>query len=644
LLTPTVYASSSGNILWRNQLTGENAIYNFDSAPLSIKKLPKVATRWQLHQGDFDGDGDADLLWRDYLTGKNWIYLLQSQQVLSSSPLNVAANTWKVAALGDLNGDSKDDIVWRNSETGAIWLYLMNGNKIAQSVGITNISDPDWQLVGASDFNGDGTDDLFLRHRTEQTNIIYSMKDGRIDEEYQLNNVSNSWMLSQFADINGDGTSDLIWRHQTSGVVWFSGMNNGLISQSRQVNTVGDLSWKIVASGDFDNNGFDDLLWRHQESGKNVIYYMRNGEVQSIKTLNRIQDTNWKVVAKAGMAATDYSQSLNPGLQGRLFYQKDNNSAYLMDLASGKYRLISGTNWEDQDDRIPLGTNAVRATPSLYVNRNMMLTVAHCRSGGDALAPDYSCLIPQNYSGEYGTQTDIVYDPMMPAKLSRNGQHFAYFRRWGISSTDDHLFEIYDLSGDLVSQRILDGRDFEWMLDDSLVYIEDNRTIGVTGPLSTNLFLTLTLPDSVVGNLADLSLSPDGKRLAFFMLEASTPFASVYGLVYTLDLETGNIYLLATMPEEEGSSASIYRPQWSPDGKWLLVTVGGSTGQDGNSLGTLPYLYTIPTNLDYVATLSIDDAKKSPAVIRLKRYDQGVDLPGSETFEKFPKLDYYWLP
>ena len=43
----------------------------------------------------------------------------------------VAEPDWKIVGNGDYDGDGNADILWRNSVTGQNWMYLMNGATIA---------------------------------------------------------------------------------------------------------------------------------------------------------------------------------------------------------------------------------------------------------------------------------------------------------------------------------------------------------------------------------------------------------------------------------------------------------------------------------------------------------------------------------
>ena len=81
--------------------------------------------------GDYNGDGKADILWRNTSTGQNWMYLMNGSSIANSVPVDTVSNQlWKIAGDGDYNGDGRSDVLWRNDASGENRLYLMDANSI----------------------------------------------------------------------------------------------------------------------------------------------------------------------------------------------------------------------------------------------------------------------------------------------------------------------------------------------------------------------------------------------------------------------------------------------------------------------------------------------------------------------------------
>src|SRR5438552_6963626 len=83
-----------------------------------ITALPDPA--WTVAgSGDFDGDGHSDILWRNTLTGENAIWLMNGSSVSSQSFIQaVPDRNWTTVKIGDFDGDGKADILWRNKSNG----------------------------------------------------------------------------------------------------------------------------------------------------------------------------------------------------------------------------------------------------------------------------------------------------------------------------------------------------------------------------------------------------------------------------------------------------------------------------------------------------------------------------------------------
>ena len=92
------------DLLWRDNATGRNAIWNRGLAGTSSVGLPALSQlAWRVVGiADFTGDGKADILWRDMASGRNMIWPAADAEL--TIPLATVANqAWIVAAVGDFH-------------------------------------------------------------------------------------------------------------------------------------------------------------------------------------------------------------------------------------------------------------------------------------------------------------------------------------------------------------------------------------------------------------------------------------------------------------------------------------------------------------------------------------------------------------
>ena len=91
------------------------------------------------------------------------------------------------------------------------------------------------------------------------------------------------------------------------------------------------------------------------------------------------------------------------------------------------------------------------------------------------------------------------------------------------------------------------------------------------------------------------------------------------------------------------SIKNIIEPQWSPDGRWILVKQGYSAVSTPTA-GTRPYLYLVPTeDTGKIFILSINDSERSPEVVEYFRYEN-IDNSGFVTNNAFSETTMYWIP
>ncbi len=140
------------DLAWRNYATGENAIWLMDGAQVAVadyKYTTPVENRnWVMSSaGDFNGDNRADILWRNSVTGENAVWFMEGAQLKDWKFLTpVADQNWKIGQTADFNQDGKTDIAWRNGSAGRNAVWLMNGTELDQGLLIAPLQGSSWNL------------------------------------------------------------------------------------------------------------------------------------------------------------------------------------------------------------------------------------------------------------------------------------------------------------------------------------------------------------------------------------------------------------------------------------------------------------------------------------------------------------------
>jgi hypothetical protein len=63
---------------------------------------------------------------------------------------------WKIVAQGDYNGDGKADLLWRNDTSGQVYMMLMNGFTISSQAMVYTEPNTAWRVLGPWEY-GQGT-------------------------------------------------------------------------------------------------------------------------------------------------------------------------------------------------------------------------------------------------------------------------------------------------------------------------------------------------------------------------------------------------------------------------------------------------------------------------------------------------------
>jgi hypothetical protein len=150
------------DIVFHHQGSGQVVIWYMNGSVLASGTFTTPSalpdTTWQLvGVADFSSpaDGKPDLVWRNQVTGENLVWFMNNAVKLGESlttPTSMADTGWQIVATGDYSvpADFKTDIVWRHSVSGQNLIWLMSGT-VLTSASATNpaaVSEVRWSLVG----------------------------------------------------------------------------------------------------------------------------------------------------------------------------------------------------------------------------------------------------------------------------------------------------------------------------------------------------------------------------------------------------------------------------------------------------------------------------------------------------------------
>jgi hypothetical protein len=100
-------------------------------------------------KNDFNGDSKPDILWRNTVTGANAIWYMDGVNLVGIADLPALPSTsYALVGVGDFNGDSKPDILWRNTVTGANAIWYMDGVNLVGIADLPALPNTAYSIVG----------------------------------------------------------------------------------------------------------------------------------------------------------------------------------------------------------------------------------------------------------------------------------------------------------------------------------------------------------------------------------------------------------------------------------------------------------------------------------------------------------------
>ena len=173
-------------------------------------------------RADFNGDGNPDILWRNQSTGEMAVWYMSGSALLSEHQFTTAPDSaWDVVGVGDFNGDGSPDILLRNQFTGDVRVWYLKGPAVIGQDSVAKVGG-DWDIFGAGDFNGDGSPDILWRNSATGETIVWYMKGICRLGAKNLEALPPPWHIIGINDFDRDGSPDILWKNSTTGdvVVW----------------------------------------------------------------------------------------------------------------------------------------------------------------------------------------------------------------------------------------------------------------------------------------------------------------------------------------------------------------------------------------------------------------------------------------
>jgi hypothetical protein len=262
--------------------------------------------KMQIHVGDFDGDGRADLLFRS--DGASEFYVMFSngdgtwRRVKSIAP--AGTNDWinnkeSTVLVGDYNGDGKHDLAISRNGFTTKPIFFSKGDGTWTT---TNAATPDWANSTAAapialvlgDFNGDGkTDMILLGGSADPLSIIYAKGNGEwqpvvstLTQEAQQAKATGHCSVGDF---NGDGRHDLVYGcgPGSTTLTWFYSLGEG----NWRISTTSRPDVSLAAGrrliGDFNGDGIADVALRATGAATIPLLFGRTDNGERLTTITQ---------------------------------------------------------------------------------------------------------------------------------------------------------------------------------------------------------------------------------------------------------------------------------------------------------------------------------------------------------------------
>lgn len=244
---------------------------------------------------DFTGDGVSDLLLRAP-DGALELLAMEGAVAVASQALPYLDTSFSVVGNGDYDGNGLADLLWEEDGTGRLVVWGMHGGVPDEGVVLDVVglaSGDEWRVGGSGDFDGDGHDDILLFSRVLGDAELLYMRDGALAGQSRLPGYVGAWSVATSGDFDGDGRDEILWRDEVGEgfVLWHPDLGGSDAGIPVALSAAG---LHVVGSGDFDDDGREDVFLQ-QYAPKQLKLWRMDGQefVAAVSIADERADT-WR--------------------------------------------------------------------------------------------------------------------------------------------------------------------------------------------------------------------------------------------------------------------------------------------------------------------------------------------------------------
>lgn len=233
-----VDGDGQADVMWRNSMTGDNALWLLNGTNPTEVALPNEPTRFRVRAfRDFDGDGHADAFFHDASRGTSEVWTLGAGGRTNVLAVDPAPSGSLLATLADVDGDGSADLVWQDPKTGGLEGWLMDG--VDPGAVFTLPDAPNGAAcAGSGDLDGDGDDDLVWRatHDGKRTIDVWFMDGVNAPATGIAAHPGKKSFVRGVVDVTADGRAEIVQ-------IGKSGFTALQVSATGAVDPAGDMEW-----------------------------------------------------------------------------------------------------------------------------------------------------------------------------------------------------------------------------------------------------------------------------------------------------------------------------------------------------------------------------------------------------------------